>query len=1310
MGTLLMVVIAVITAVVLFLAFPPPQLLRRAALPLARVVLNNAAVELGGLDLSLRPQGHIILSDLYVGPPKGYKLPLFTAHRVDIAFDASQAAAGLIVVEKVQIERPVLRVETREGKPNWQAFLESLPQSKPAPLVPTTAAQPAPSAGKPSAMSIELRRLALIGLAAYIDDGNRRAVLNALDITAMGAYSTVASEAEKVPARLGGVAMVIPGTGHAVLRIHVAPPAGHSSLVVSMTKPQPVTARLATTLDIRAQIDRLAPLAGRLAIDVATRSQALKTRWKLPPLDLGFNLVVEADQRTDEARVSRASLRFAGEELLALAAKLRGLATPQQGKLELDLERLQLPLTKLARYAKAFAPGIEFGGALGLRQLRLRAPVAELGKRLPPRLDGRVELSKVWAKVDLPATEKARATKASLKGLSGRLLFAAGQRRAASPSSLLAALPASRAEALKLGPTSPSVAALLKLDLDRAAGAGARVDRLRVRVAGGANLGKGLTPQAVAAKADVGLGASYRDPKLGPLGGRLRTSLALHADLVKKNVAVKRLSLVLDELLRLTLDARARGFGNRGFDANIKIAPVSLARLVAKLPGPLRRKLPLKRLRGRLGLSLSAQGRTPAPGTPPLRLPINLDARVDVKGVDATLRGKGKVAGTSVKGLALQLKAKGRPSDLQLSAKIDLATAREPSQGVRVERVSLPLALRLRRHRVDGSFGLKVSRLRQLLRPPSGRGVPTRIEQRGMAIDGRFGARLPVERLIAGRPARIGPTKLDVMTKLASVQASMPGVRAQVRGLSVGLGLDHQPKRKHSSRVALTLNVDKVDEQRMKAAIRGVRLAMTAGLEQGVKVGVPVVVTTGELAGETHLSLDVASVRHPAAPKVLRKINMRFDAALPPRGPLTLRRLQLQVPDYGAEVALSGKVFHARRLALDPRYLPTVGLPELRLTLGAFLASASTQRLVPGVSARGRAGVRVELTRRGRDGLRVEGRLQAKDFFLTQEGRVRKPLDDGGVRLYTRTLRVRDLDADVPIVQTVKLRFGDEGVRVAIPSPRRSIFADASLRAVYRMLRPFTGRGGNFSLAGVTMEDRLDETSAAGAKTSSTSTLKVGRTVLDLSIADSTVRLDQLYMKLFGGDIFGSVQAQLPRPQWLVTGRGALDARLRVDARLTNVDLAYLDPEARREGRKAKISSLIGIKTRWAKRDISGRVMLTDIAMKTLDSLLAFLDPHKLDESVQANRKLLTAWYTRLVNPRVKNVTVWLDHSRLNLDIELDALWPFGALLKQVLKNLKIRRVSIKPYLPKDKAKKKERSNARRRRRARRRRGDGWLP
>ena len=88
------------------------------------------------------------------------------------------------------------------------------------------------------------------------------------------------------------------------------------------------------------------------------------------------------------------------------------------------------------------------------------------------------------------------------------------------------------------------------------------------------------------------------------------------------------------------------------------------------------------------------------------------------------------------------------------------------------------------------------------------------------------------------------------------------------------------------------------------------------------------------------------------------------------------------------------------------------------------------------------------------------------------------------------------------------------------------------------------------------------------------------------------------------------------------------------------------------------------------------------------------------DEAMQANRKLLNKWIVKRIDPEVRNVTVWIDHSKLNLDINLGAIWPLGAILKQALKNLRIRRVSIKPLLPGAAAKKKKdpsRRGARRR-------------
>jgi hypothetical protein len=84
-----------------------------------------------------------------------------------------------------------------------------------------------------------------------------------------------------------------------------------------------------------------------------------------------------------------------------------------------------------------------------------------------------------------------------------------------------------------------------------------------------------------------------------------------------------------------------------------------------------------------------------------------------------------------------------------------------------------------------------------------------------------------------------------------------------------------------------------------------------------------------------------------------------------------------------------------------------------------------------------------------------------------------------------------------------------------------------------------------------------------------------------------------------------------------------------------------------------------------------------------LDSMLAYLDPNKTNESVQNNRKLIKAWYMKWINPRVKLVSIWISHGNLNMDIEIDAWFVAGTLIKRVLKNMRIRRIDITPFLPK---------------------------
>jgi hypothetical protein len=129
------------------------------------------------------------------------------------------------------------------------------------------------------------------------------------------------------------------------------------------------------------------------------------------------------------------------------------------------------------------------------------------------------------------------------------------------------------------------------------------------------------------------------------------------------------------------------------------------------------------------------------------------------------------------------------------------------------------------------------------------------------------------------------------------------------------------------------------------------------------------------------------------------------------------------------------------------------------------------------------------------------------------------------------------------------------------------------------------------------------------------------------------------------------------------------------------VDFAHLDPEARRRGEHTTISGLMRLNYELATERASGTVLLTDMALYALDALLASIDPHGIDKSIQANRQIINAWYTKAASPKVSKISIWAHHSHLNLDIELDAPWPVGAMLRSALSKVRPRRVSIKPIL-----------------------------
>ena len=132
---------------------------------------------------------------------------------------------------------------------------------------------------------------------------------------------------------------------------------------------------------------------------------------------------------------------------------------------------------------------------------------------------------------------------------------------------------------------------------------------------------------------------------------------------------------------------------------------------------------------------------------------------------------------------------------------------------------------------------------------------------------------------------------------------------------------------------------------------------------------------------------------------------------------------------------------------------------------------------------------------------------------------------------------------------------------------------------------------------------------------------------------------------------------------------------------VTGVDLAYLNPEAIRFGQETEVSALLDFSYRPAREELAGRMEITKLSLKMLDSLLVYLDPDRTNESVQKNRRLLSAWYIRWINPSVQLVSLWIKHGNLNMDINMDAWFVVGTVLKRVLKNMRVRRLNVLPML-----------------------------
>jgi hypothetical protein len=1290
-AVVLCAVVGLVGGVLCFLLVPDADLLRRAALPVAQAILHHDRIHIGAFELS--PLTGLEIRELWVGPPKGFAMPLATISRITVRYDLSGILGGEIAVRKVLVERPIVRVENRGGKLSWLAFLEGLPKSEPKP-------EPPPS--EPSDLRVRIDRVSVIGFGALVDDGKERAALERLDIALAGHYSRKKTHID-LAVRLEGAEAAQDRANVAVLLRGESPLGGRL--------------RLGLTVDVALDMaeDPLASLRAVVEVGLRAATREVKAPFRLDPVELAVDLGAAADFAKQRAGLTGLTVRFNGSELLALDAGVIGLPDPKE--VELRLSRLTLPLARLAPYAKAFVRGVDFGGEVRVRDLHVAGPLSALKEKKLVRLGGLVELENVWAKTEKKGVA---GLEAIVRDLDARIALAArgqGQALAKAPHEILASLPelasdpgAARAAVVEAsGAAAPAVSAHGRIHLGEVKAAGVRISGLELRLAGGADL-VGLAPAGVGAKLKLKIPSlTYTLPGLGTVSLSIRTSLQAGGDLARRSVAVDRLELAVGDLLDLRLKARAEEFGKKSFAADLEVQPIDLARAVAAAPAGVRAKLGGLRPAGRVGLVLHAKGRTPAPHTPPLRLPVELDTLVTLAGISV----KDRERGIDLAGLDGTIAIKGKPQDLALETDLRIASLRHAPQQLVVEKIAIPLRVHATLARTTVALGLGAGAIRK-----NDLGLAVSAFKHGL----KFDAQLPLEKLVAGQAASPGRIELEEEHGFASVRMKVPGSSLTVDGMKGTLSFRYDPARTESVILKTAATVGSFKQAEQGIEVKGIALSLEQGLEGyklrlpsppmdlenakarlAVKLAIDSAVHGGmglvargitleqrdRLSGlsfkkagpkldlaalETGLDLRVGKLKMKGAldPEV-KDTSVKLDAALRQMKDLELRSLAVRVPTRGVKLDLSGE---ARDLTPEALARAKKSLPPFDLRIGAFLDAprATDPRratlLAPKMWGGGRAGLSLRARRVGPARVLLEGAVEARGFNLWTKSEATEPREGGGVVKKTTRVHLKDLDAAIPIRQEVLTAGG-----APLPPPKKSVLEGASAQVLYNELRPYAQRRAPLSIGGVTLDDTIVSVSREGYLLSTTSRrTAIDRILMDLAIDDATLMLRRLYVKIFGGDIAGEIHAQ-------VLSLKPLDARLHLFTQVTGLNLAYLDAEAKERTEKTEVSAMIDTKVWLSKRFIEARIDITRLSLDMLDSLLAYLDPNKGNASVQSNRKLINSWYTKFVNPRVTLVSIWVDHGNLNMDIEMEA-WSFvGSILKRVLKNMQIRRLNIVPIL-----------------------------
>lgn len=1187
--------VALIAGVLLLLTYFPGNFALDQARQHVPMIEENG-IDVGNLSFSIF--SGVEINDIRIAPPQGYTKPIVTIGTIRLAYSLPALASNTVRIDEILLDSLHVNLETIDGKTNLDAFLENLTKGgeESAEAEPEPEPEPATEGGPPSPWRIELSRLELKNISAHLDDGERVIDFAALGLWVSGHFSESDSHFDGAVTITGGE----PGRGN---------------IRFVQGGDEPISAEILLAFALKFAVSQVLNPKATVDMDLRVASQKLETPWELEPLDLGLNLKARADLPDDQGDVDSLTLSFNGAELIRLSASLKGLM--EQRDIGLTLKRLHLPLDRFAPYARAFVPGVDFGGDIAIDNLRVTGHVPDLLNEGLPSATGKILIENVWAKVADENLELAGfatdldlnvRSGASAQGLDPAALHASGSIRLESLSH----------------PQATVRDFLLTLD--------AKAD--------------GINPSLAGAEIGLRIGeVRLSDPQLGPIRLSVGLDVKAAADLAAGRYSLESLDLNVSDTIRLaaqadaTLDAESGSVLDHTF--RLTLHPVDLPRLMALVPPGIRKDLPAMKLAGSVGLDVKTAGAVPMPVSDPMRLPVTLKVLLALKGISVELTDP--ELALVVESLQGALTLEGSPARLGIDGRFSLVRFLKPDQGLTVSALSLPIRGTVTPSQAELAVGMELESVRH--------------EQEAATLDG---IRLD---LTLGARGRLLETLIDS----ATVELDL-GVRdilyakdltARISRQKAGVRVQYSRADSRAS-IGVSLGLDRLEIPEQQTTLRDFLLKLDTVAHNIDPFAQPEPVVLPTLA-ELAVDMRVGRIEKPdALAEPLEDTTLMLQGRMHNMRDIDLDPFRFRMPTLGVVMDMTGKVWGLMDRRMEPVDFKT-RWPEFDTQIFAGIDTPQRTLLTEGVEARGKAGLSVRVRSLADNFVRVDGAIIADSFHLWNTGSGEVEREDGSVEPTRTTVELVDFNANVPLVQVINLQD------MSLVSSGTNIFEEGSRGILYDTMRQYSRQQSNFHIGRVVWTHEEGDV---------TKTVSVDKLAMDMIYQDNTFAIDRLYLDLLGGGITGALQVQLaslpPEP---------LDVRVHFENQITGVNLGYLAAEdPSRVGAETELSSLINLDFGLLDRHIEGRIDITRLSLKHLDTLLHFLDPAGKDPKVQGNRDLINAWYVNLIDPKIKLVSMWIKYGNLNMDIEMDA-GIIGPILKRILESSRIRRLNIVPIL-----------------------------